>query len=62
MDPAEPAQFVGHAKTGNENFLAAVRGERPAPCTSEEALEDLILAQNYIDAMIKANAIQNLKF
>jgi predicted dehydrogenase len=44
------------------NFLAAVRGERPAPCTSEEALEDLILAQNYIDAMIKANAIQNLKF
>lgn len=33
------------------NFLAAVRGDRPAPCTSEEALEDLILAKNYIDFM-----------
>ncbi|RAP73619.1 Gfo/Idh/MocA family protein [Paenibacillus montanisoli] len=33
------------------NFLAAVRGERPAPCTSKEALEDLILARSYIDFM-----------
>jgi predicted dehydrogenase len=31
------------------NFLAAVRGERPAPCTSKEALEDLIFARSYID-------------
>ncbi|MBP3964663.1 Gfo/Idh/MocA family protein [Paenibacillus lignilyticus] len=33
------------------NFLAAVRGDRPAPCTSKEALEDLILARSYIDFM-----------
>lgn len=30
------------------NFLAAVRGERPAPCSAPEALEDLKLARNYI--------------
>jgi len=35
------------------NFLAAVRGDRPAPCTSAEALEDLILAESYIDYMIR---------
>jgi predicted dehydrogenase len=33
------------------NFLAAVRGERPAPCSSKEALEDLIFAKSYIDYM-----------
>ncbi|SEO74614.1 Gfo/Idh/MocA family protein [Paenibacillus sp. OV219] len=33
------------------NFIAAVKGERPAPCTSKEALEDLILARSYIDFM-----------
>lgn len=33
------------------NFIAAVRGERPAPCASREALEDLILAKSYIDYM-----------
>jgi len=33
------------------NFLAAVRGERPAPCTAREALEDLKLAEAYIRAV-----------
>jgi len=33
------------------HLLAAVRGDRPAPCTAEEALEDLILAKDYIDFM-----------
>jgi predicted dehydrogenase len=31
-----------------ENFLAAVRGDRPAPCDAEEALEDLKIAGDYI--------------
>lgn len=31
-----------------KNFLAAVRGERPAPCESKEALEDLMIATDYI--------------
>jgi len=31
-----------------ENFLAAVRGERPAPCLAREALEDLKIARDYI--------------
>lgn len=35
------------------NFLAAVRGERPAPCTAKEALEDLLLAKDYIDYLIR---------
>lgn len=30
------------------NFLAAVRGERPAPCDSREALEDLKVARDYV--------------
>ena len=30
------------------NFIAAVQGIRPAPCTSREAVEDLKLAENYI--------------
>lgn len=30
------------------NFLAAIRGERPAPCTAVEALEDLKVAVDYI--------------
>lgn len=33
------------------NFIAAVRGERPAPCESKEALEDLKLARDYIRLM-----------
>ncbi|MBM7567227.1 Gfo/Idh/MocA family oxidoreductase [Paenibacillus sacheonensis] len=35
------------------NFLAAVRGERPAPCTAEEALEDLKIARDYVLFMSK---------
>lgn len=31
-----------------KNFLAAVRGERSAPCESKEALEDLKIAKEYI--------------
>ncbi len=30
------------------NFLAAVRGERPAPCVAREAVEDLKIARDYI--------------
>lgn len=30
------------------NFLAAIRGERPPPCTAEEALEDLKVAREYL--------------
>ncbi|MFO7635776.1 MAG: gfo/Idh/MocA family oxidoreductase, partial [Clostridia bacterium] len=30
------------------NFLAAVRGDRPAPCTASEAAEDLRMARDYI--------------
>jgi len=30
------------------NFLAAIRGERPAPCNAVEALEDLKVAVDYI--------------
>ncbi|BBI31183.1 Gfo/Idh/MocA family protein [Cohnella abietis] len=33
------------------NFIAAVRGERPAPCESKEALEDLKVARDYIRLM-----------
>jgi len=33
------------------NFIAAVRGERPAPCESKEALEDLKIARDYIRLM-----------
>ncbi|RED64397.1 MULTISPECIES: Gfo/Idh/MocA family protein [Cohnella] len=33
------------------NFIAAVRGERSAPCESKEALEDLKLARDYIRLM-----------
>ncbi|MCM3626053.1 Gfo/Idh/MocA family oxidoreductase [Paenibacillus glycanilyticus] len=33
------------------NFLAAVRGDRPAPCTAKEALLDLVFAQSYVDYM-----------
>ena len=34
------------------NFLAAVRGERSAPCDSREALEDLKIANRYMDSYI----------
>lgn len=35
------------------NFLAAVRGDRSAPCTAKEALQDLIFAQSYVDYMTR---------
>ncbi|CAM3135081.1 Gfo/Idh/MocA family oxidoreductase [Paenibacillus lupini] len=35
------------------NFLAAVRGDRTAPCEAKEALEDLIFAESYIEYMFK---------
>lgn len=35
------------------NFLAAVRGDRPAPCTAEEELDDLAFARDYIDYRIR---------
>ena len=31
-----------------ENFVAAIRGQRPPPCEAEEALEDLKVARDYI--------------
>ncbi|MCL1858024.1 MAG: Gfo/Idh/MocA family oxidoreductase [Oscillospiraceae bacterium] len=31
-----------------KNFLLAVRGERPAPCVSSEAVKDLRIAEDYI--------------
>jgi len=34
-----------------ENFLAAVRGDRPAPCEAAEALEDIRIAQEYINQL-----------
>jgi predicted dehydrogenase len=30
------------------NFIAAIKGKAPPPCTSEEALEDLKVAREYI--------------
>ncbi|GLX71255.1 Gfo/Idh/MocA family protein [Paenibacillus glycanilyticus] len=35
------------------NFLAAVRGERDAPCTAKEAIQDLIFAESYIAYMTR---------
>jgi len=34
-----------------KNFIAAVRGEKPAPCESLEAVEDLKIARDYIKYM-----------
>jgi hypothetical protein len=31
------------------NFVAAVRGEMPPLCTADEALQDLVVAKQYID-------------
>ncbi|MFC5452433.1 Gfo/Idh/MocA family protein [Paenibacillus aestuarii] len=36
-----------------KNFIAAIRGERPAPCLAKEALEDLKLAEDYIRFMAR---------
>jgi len=38
---------VGAMRQQAANFLAAVRGEAPPPCTAEEALEDLRVARDY---------------
>ena len=35
------------------NFIAAARGDRPAPCTSRQAADDLRVAAEYIKMMIK---------
>ena len=35
------------------NFVRAVRGEIPPTCTAEEALEDLIIAKQYLDLLTK---------
>lgn len=39
-----------------KNFVAAVRGDRPAPCEAKEAVEDLKVARRYIELYIKAKA------
>jgi hypothetical protein len=30
------------------NFIKAIRGEAPAPCLAQEALQDLLVARHYI--------------
>jgi len=39
---------IAAMKNQASNFLAAVRGERPVPCSSREAAEDLRIAVEYI--------------
>ncbi|MFC5407564.1 Gfo/Idh/MocA family protein [Cohnella soli] len=39
------------------NFLAAVRGERPAPSDAKDAINDLIIAKQYIDYRIQKYSI-----
>jgi predicted dehydrogenase len=36
-----------------KNFIAAVKGDRQAPCLAKEALEDLRLAEDYIRYMAR---------
>ncbi|WP_219835091.1 Gfo/Idh/MocA family protein [Paenibacillus sp. R14(2021)] len=50
-EPVLPNQ--GAMRRQAVNFLAAVRGERPAPCTASEALEDLRIARDYIKFMTR---------
>jgi predicted dehydrogenase len=38
------------------NFLSAVRGGRPAPCTAKEAVEDLKFAMDYVRYMARYKA------
>ena len=38
------------------NFVAAVRGERPPMCTAEEALKDLLVAQEYMQRLAEARS------
>ncbi len=36
-----------------ENYIAALKGERTAPCTAAEAVEDLKTAKQYIDMLLQ---------
>ncbi len=36
-----------------KNFIVAVRGDKTAPCTSKEALEDLKVAREFIELFEK---------
>lgn len=49
MQPVLP--LVSAMQNQAKNFLAAVRGQRKAPCESWEALEDLKIARDYIRMM-----------
>jgi hypothetical protein len=40
--------FVCAMRNQAKNFLSAVRGEKPAPCLSAEAVKDLQIAADYI--------------
>jgi len=35
------------------NFIAAINGEKPAPCVSSEAVKDLEIAMDYIGLFYK---------
>jgi predicted dehydrogenase len=54
MQPVIPP--VSAMQQQAKNFIAAVRGERDAPCTAEEALEDLRIARDYIQMYRAAKA------
>ncbi|MBP1993739.1 Gfo/Idh/MocA family protein [Paenibacillus eucommiae] len=48
-EPVMPS--IAAMRNQARNFLAAVRGERPAPCAAMDALEDLKIARDYIRMM-----------
>lgn len=49
MRPEMPPESA--MKRQAKNFLAAVRGERPPPCDSREAVEDLEIAHEYVESI-----------
>lgn len=49
LRPTLPNTSAMHRQA--ENFLAAVQGERPAPCDASEALEDIRVAHDYISRL-----------
>ncbi|MGI6705517.1 MAG: Gfo/Idh/MocA family protein [Clostridia bacterium] len=53
MQPVMPP--ISAMRQQAKNFIAAIKGEREAPCTAEEALEDLRIARDYI-RMYRARA------
>ncbi|MFD0672190.1 Gfo/Idh/MocA family protein [Cohnella sp. GCM10027633] len=59
-DIEQPSTFspslpnVSAMRNQARNFLAAVRGDRPAPSDAKDALQDLIIARQYIDYRIRA--------